>query len=330
MCVRFGIKPVWWWRVALALALGSTAGASSAEPALTSDHGDRAAIRHAFVDANDEPRIGAWWWDERSSAWSAAPDASWSAVVPNDDARFRWIEAVSVRHVAMPGRGRLAFVLDAGDAWPVNKAAVAQDSHDFRLGAAKLVAMSGLTGKVVDAWWFDVGHEVFTESRLRDVVIDPTTGVAVIHDAGTAGLLVVDLWSRRAHRALDGYVLGDAVLTLDPAGGWLSWRAPGEPVGGRVPWAELLDARLDPAALSHLVEPTVWRGWVPPNVADDVIAARCASLPTDATAFALALRWSQAGASRSLAGDASLSVLRREAARGLTATALEHTLAQEP
>lgn len=228
-----------------------------------------------------------------------------------------------MRHAEVPGRGRWAFALDAGQ------------PNASTVGSAKLVAMSGLTGRVVDAWWFDVGHEVVAESRLADFFVDVDSGTAIIHDAGTAGLLIVDLWSRRTHRALDGHVPAAASLALDSAGGWLSWRVPGEPVGGRVPWSELRDARLHGRALVHLVEPIVDSDWVPPI--DMLPETKAIETPENATANEpvdpeMAWRWAQAGVSRGFGSDTSWAVLRREAARGVTVMVMgsEQVSAQKP
>lgn len=316
----------------------SAAGSDSIASGEVERWGDRAAIRHAFVDQAGQARAGAWWWDARARVWSPAPSPDWHAAVPTGDARWRWIDVTAVRHVEMPGRGRLAFVLDAGDAQGSGSS-----NTPARVGGAKLVAMSGLTGGVVDAWWFDRGHEVVDGSRLRGFVVDADAGTAVIHDAGTAGLLVVDLASRRAHRALDGRVPAEAELTIDAAGGWLIWRVPGEAVGGRVPWAELRDARLDARALSHLVEPVVRSGWVPPQHAAEAASTASVSEPNtpqgaptreitfdDTLGWTVARRWAQAGVSRGLGVEEATSVLQREAARGATRAVLRRVWAQKP
>ncbi|MEM8494275.1 MAG: hypothetical protein AAF916_02385 [Planctomycetota bacterium] len=293
----------------------------AAEPNAAPDAfpGDRAAVRYEFADPNGQVRIGARWWDAAANRWVLAPDASWHAEIPAGDARRRWIDVVAVRHADIPGRGRWAFVLDRG--------------NGRQLGSAKLVAMSSWTGRAIDAWWFDAGHEVQPMSRLRDFVIDEDRGVAVIHDAGTEGLLIVDLWSRRTHRSLAGHVPASAELKIDAEHGWLSWQVPGEPVGGRVPWHAVRDRQLDAEVLAFLTEPVIETAsatstWDDPVAIEDSqeVSPNLVGEP----GYQIARRWVRAGIARSFTADSGWSTLYREAARGATPQTSVARTAQEP
>lgn len=266
--------------------------AFAAEPEISD--ADRAAIARPITDPHKADRVAPWWWEPASGHWTPAPEARWHDAVDRGDARMRWLNVVSIRHTTVRGQGRLAWVLDAG-----------HRSHaDPLIGGAKLVALCTLTGRAVDAWWFDPGHTLTAQSDLRNFAIDATGTLAIVQDAGAASLIVVNLSSRRSHRALIGRIPGDPTLTLDEDCGWLVWESSTKRMAWQVPLEELRDARFDADALAHLVEPTTL------HQRDH---ARVGRLPANA-----AQRWLRVAVWSRLAGDADRLTLLTEAARGIT------------
>ncbi|MEM8494898.1 MAG: hypothetical protein AAF663_05880, partial [Planctomycetota bacterium] len=204
-----------------------------------------ALVRRRAIESGEIQRPAAWWMEggiDSPGRWRPAPDASWHGPIDVHDARFTWVDAVSVRHVDVPGRGRWSFVLDAGRV----------EGRGVIPGGAKLVALSGLSGSAVDAWWLDIGHAVRTNSRLQDFLVEQTGRYAVLHDAGTRALVVIDLVSRRSWRSLAGFVRPEATLSWerDPEGaGWLAWSRPESSERFRVPMSALSNWQLAPRVL---------------------------------------------------------------------------------
>ncbi len=197
------------------------------------------------------------WWRDASHRRSPAPDATWHPQAlrssrVKDPALREWVDVIDVQTVDHPKHGSVVFALDRGRL----------GGGPIVPGGAKLVAMSPLTGRVVDAWWFDPPYDVSPQADFRCVAIDLRHQAAFIHDAGTDSLLVLDLATRRAHTVLAGdvgvgvrlFVGGDEALYLEPP---THLEAPIR----RVPVSLLLDPRLDPGVVRHFV--TATSHWVP-------------------------------------------------------------------
>jgi hypothetical protein len=298
-------------------------------------------VRHIFDDGDGFRRVGVLAGTSEGDAWRLVPDEQWHGPIRGGDARFRWNHVTAVRHHESDDGTRTAYVLDAGPD------AAHQRSHPS-VGGAKLVALDADTGRARDGWWFDVGHEVDASSHLRDMVVEPSQRFAVIHDAGTAGLLVVDLKTRRTRRALTGAVPGDTQISRDSPGLWLEWATPGADFATRLPWSVLTAVDLPDAVHAHFVETrkvvATEKSWTrrgPRRMPDDpyvrppsrawsggllgdgplVDEPRAASRPKllpGAGAGAVARRWLDVAMDRGVGGDPVGSILRREAARGAT------------
>jgi sugar lactone lactonase YvrE len=86
-------------------------------------------------------------------------------------------------------------------------------------GGAKLMAIDLSTNQVKKIYKF--GAEVIKpNSYLNDVRVDNSRHVAYITDSGEGGLVIVDLSSGKAHRALDGHasVMADDSVALEVNG----------------------------------------------------------------------------------------------------------------
>ena len=178
-------------------------------------------------------------WHFEGQPLRAAPSPAWHRWdgQPGISATRAWLNVTHVVGVHNAEHGDVFWVLDRG--------------HDAqgRLipGGAKLVALHPITQSVLDTWHFDSARELTASSRFERVWFDPTMRYALVHDAGASSLVVVDLRSRRAHRALDGALPKDATVAPDWIGDVLMIDRPDGVAQRRVPLNLLLDRSIPDA-----------------------------------------------------------------------------------
>ncbi|KAK3057291.1 hypothetical protein LTR09_001473 [Extremus antarcticus] len=147
----------------------------------------RIFVAYARVDGSTGPQIAEW--DQTTNTSTAYPNEKWNSYSDGDDPATHFVGINSQR------------VGPDGNLYVVDKGATAIGGAVMFPYGPKLVVVDTQTNEVSKVYF--MGNVTRSNSLLDDVRFNPITGKAYLTDAGSPGLIVLDLLTGNAIRVLD-------------------------------------------------------------------------------------------------------------------------------
>ena len=149
----------------------------------------RLFLVYARVDGSTGPQVVEY--DRQTNKSTAYPNEEWNSYEDGKDPATHFLGVNGQR------------VGPDGQLWIIDKGATALGTPVDLPYGPKLVVVNPKTNKVSRVYF--MGNATRTNSLLDDVRFHPSTGKAYLTDAGSPGLIVLDLASGTTVRVLDGH-----------------------------------------------------------------------------------------------------------------------------